>query len=183
MLSRHADAAYVGEVVAAWAGRYLGRAAGEDTAAGFPEADADEVVVRESGEARLMQHVVARHHRSLADEPENYGGTDRGPTPYELLLAGLGACTSMTLRLYADRKKWPLERTTVSLRHDRIHAEDCENCETKEGKVDLIRRDLRLEGDLSDDQRDRLLQIADKCPVHRTLTGEIRIETELDKSK
>ena len=112
----------------------------------------------------------------MADEPAP-GGDDTGPTPYDLLLAALGACTAMTLRLYAQRKQWPLADVTVSLRHSRIHAEDCANCETRAGLLDRIERVIRLDGNLDDDQRERLLEIADRCPVHRTLQSEIVIDT------
>jgi putative redox protein len=116
-------------------------------------------------------------HRFLADEPVKVGGLGTGPGPYDLLLAGLGACTSMTLRLYADNKKLPLERVLVRLTHNRIHAVDCLNCETKEGMVDRIDRNITLEGALGADERKRLMEIADKCPVHRTLESEIEIRT------
>ena len=105
------------------------------------------------------------------------GGDNRGPTPYGLLLAGLGACTSMTLRLYAARKKWPLERVTVRLTHDKIHAQDCESCETTDGRIDKIDREIMMEGPLDSEQQARLLEIADKCPVHRTLHSEVVITT------
>jgi putative redox protein len=113
----------------------------------------------------------------LADEPVDVGGLDSGPGPYDLVLAGLGACTAMTLRLYAERKALPLERVTVELRHGRIHAADCEDCETKEGMIDRIERAITLRGALDTEQRRRLLEIADKCPVHRTLTSEVDIRT------
>ena len=113
----------------------------------------------------------------LTDEPTDFGGLDSGPGPYDLVLAGLGACTSMTLRLYAERKALPLERVTVELSHSRIHAADCETCETKEGMVDRIERTIALRGTLDAEQRERLLEIADKCPVHRTLTSEVDIRT------
>jgi len=127
----------------------------------------------------FAQDVSVGRHRLLADEPESSGGADTGPTPYDLLLAALGACTSMTISLYARRKRWPLEHVRVRLRHERIHAEDCADCETKEGRIDWIERELVLAGDLSDEQRARLLAIAEKCPVHRTLTSEIRIDSRL----
>jgi putative redox protein len=114
-----------------------------------------------------------------ADEPVGAGGDDSGPSPYELLLASLGACTSMTLRTYADLKKIPLEKVTVRLKHEKIHAQDCAECETKEGKIDRIDRQIELAGPLDDAQRTKLLEIANKCPVHRTLHSELHIPTTL----
>ncbi len=114
----------------------------------------------------------------LADEPIAAGGQDSGPGPYDFVLAGLGACTSMTMRMYADRKSLPLDRVTVTLKHSKIHAKDCEECETREGMLDQIDRVIAIEGALDADQRKRLMEIADKCPVHRTLTSEIRIVTK-----
>lgn len=137
------------------------------------------VTVAESGEGKLTQNMLDGRHQLLADEPTAVGGDDRGPGPYELLLMALGACTSMTLRLYADRKRWPLGRVSVRLRHAKIHAEDCADCETKRGMLDRIERVISLEGTLDAAQRQRLLEIADMCPVHRTLTSEIKIETSL----
>jgi uncharacterized OsmC-like protein len=136
-----------------------------------------EVVVRGSG-ASFAQHISAGRHRMAGDEPTETGGTDTGPSPYDLLLSALGTCTSITLGMYARRKGWPLEEVTVRLRHSRIHAEDCAECETKEGKLDRIERDIHLAGPLTDEQRSRLMEIADKCPVHRTLTSEINIRTQ-----
>jgi len=129
-----------------------------------------------SGEG-LLQHIVAGRHTLVVDEPVAAGGGDQGPSPYELLAAALGSCTSMTLRLYARRKGWPLSRVVVTVRHERIHAADCADCETKEGRVDQLRRDIVLEGPLDPAQRARLLEIADRCPIHRTLRNEIRIVT------
>jgi len=117
-------------------------------------------------------------HQMLADEPVAAGGQDSGPGPYDSVLAGLGACTSMTMRMYADRKSLPLERVTVTLKHSKIHARDCEECETRDGMLDQIDRVISIEGVLDADQRKRLMEIADKCPVHRTLTSEIRIVTK-----
>jgi putative redox protein len=136
------------------------------------------VVVRGSA-VGFAQEIAVGPHRLVADEPTSAGGTDTGPNPYDLLLAALGACTSMTIALYARRKQWPLEAVTVMLRHSKIHAADCETCETREGKLDRIERDVDLKGSLSDEQRARLLEIANKCPVHRTLTSEIDIRTRL----
>lgn len=135
------------------------------------------VVVAESGEGPLTQYLLDGRHRLRADEPREAGGDDLGPNPYELLLMSLGACTAITLRLFARRKQWPLERVVVRLRHGRIHAEDCADCETKIGLVDRIEREIELEGALDASQRARLMEIADKCPVHKTLTSEISIVT------
>jgi len=135
------------------------------------------VVVRETRRGLFQQEIISGAHRLTADEPVNAGGLDSGPGPYDLLLAALGACTSMTLRLYADRKRLPLTRVQVRLRHDRIYATDCAECETKEGMIDRIERVITLEGDLNTEQRARLMDMADKCPVHRTLKSEIDIRT------
>jgi putative redox protein len=137
------------------------------------------VKVVETGEGKFTEHLLDGRHRLLADEPTAVGGNDRGPGPYELLLMALGACTSMTLRLYADRKRWPLHRVSVRLRHTKIHAEDCASCETTQGMLDHVERVISLEGALDAGQRQRLLEIADMCPVHRTLTSEIKIATTL----
>jgi uncharacterized OsmC-like protein len=131
------------------------------------------------GTAGLAQVITVGKHRLASDEPVSAGGTDTGPNPYDLLLAALGSCTSMTLALYARRKQWPLESVTVTLWHSRIHAVDCESCETKQGLLDHIHRELELVGPLDRDQRARLLEIANKCPVHRTLTSEIVIDTRV----
>lgn len=145
------------------------------TAAG----DEPRTVTVRGGPAGFAQEIALGRHRLSGDEPLSDGGTDTGPSPYDLLLAALGSCTSMTVTMYARRKQWPLEAVTVRLRHSKIHAEDCESCETKEGLLDHIDRDLEFTGPLSDEQRARLLEIANKCPVHRTLTSEIDIRTRL----
>jgi uncharacterized OsmC-like protein len=137
-----------------------------------------EVVVRGSA-AGLAQQIVVGSHGLVADEPADAGGTDTGPSPYDLLAAALGACTSMTLGMYARRKQWPLDGVTVRLRHSRIYATDCADCETKEGMLDRIDRDIELTGDLTAEQRAKLLEIADKCPVHRTLTQGMHIRSRL----
>ena len=134
--------------------------------------------MRETLDSKFQQTVTIGPHKMLADEPVAAGGQDSGPGPYDYLLAGLGACTSMTMRLYADRKTLPMERVTVTLIHSRIHAQDCAECETKAGMLDQIERVIQIEGALDADQRKRLMEIADKCPVHRTLTSEIRIVTK-----
>jgi putative redox protein len=136
------------------------------------------VVVR-AGRKGLTQRVTAGSHEWIADEPTVLGGDDEGPDPYALLLGALGACTSMTLRLYADKKGWPLEAITIRLEHDRIHAEDCRDCDAHVRKIDRIRCRLELEGPLDDTQRSRLVEIAGKCPVHRTLTSQTSVETTL----
>ncbi|HUD88304.1 MAG TPA: bifunctional alpha/beta hydrolase/OsmC family protein [Xanthobacteraceae bacterium] len=174
LLSRSSDAVYVAGVIAAWAERYL------DMAADAPAMDDTEtgtVVVRETRRGQFQQEITVGRHRLIADEPADVGGMDSGPGPYDFLLAGLGACTSMTLRLYADRKQLPLRQTVVRLKQNKIYAADCAECETKEGMIDRIERVITLEGDLNAEQRARLMEIADKCPVHRTLKSEIDIRT------
>jgi putative redox protein len=173
LLGRPSDAAYVAHVIAAWAERYLEMTTTQPVA----EAEPHDVLVRETRHGTFQQEITAGTHRFLADEPVAAGGLDSGPGPYDLLLAALGACTSMTLRLYADRKQLPLARSRVRLRHSRIYAADCADCETKEGMLDRIDRVISLEGELDAETRKRLLEIADKCPVHRTLTSEIDIRT------
>jgi uncharacterized OsmC-like protein len=137
---------------------------------------ADVIVWGEGG--AFAQQIAAGRHRLRADEPTNVGGTDTGPSPYDFLLSALGSCTSMTVGMYARRKSWPLERVTVWLRHSKIYAEDCSECEMREGMLDRIERDVRFEGPLSAEQRSRL-EIANKCPLHRTLTSGINIRTRL----
>jgi putative redox protein len=136
------------------------------------------VVVTERSASAFTRQISAGHHQLVADEPPPVGD-DNGPTPYDLVLAGLGACTSMTVRMYADRKQWSLAQIRVTLRHSRIHAKDCADCETRNGYIDQIDCDVELTGDLDDAQRQRLLYIAERCPVHQTLTSEVRITTSL----
>jgi uncharacterized OsmC-like protein/fermentation-respiration switch protein FrsA (DUF1100 family) len=175
LLTQRADAEYVADVIAAWASRYL------DPALPEPVVDLGEVprqvVVRETRASKFQQTVSVGPHHLLADEPVAAGGEDTGPGPYDFVLAGLGACTSMTMRLYADRKSLPLERVTVTLKHSKIYAEDCAECETKTGMLDQIDRVIGMDGALDAEQRKKLMEIADKCPVHRTLTSEIHIVT------
>ena len=135
------------------------------------------VTVEEAGSG-FTQHIRAGGHALVADEPADVGGANLGPSPYDYLLSALGACTTMTVRMYANHKKWPLETIRATLRHAKIHAKDCGDCETEKGMVDVIERDIEIVGgDLSDEQRARLLEIADRCPVHRTLSSEIKIRT------
>ena len=178
LLTRREDAAYVAAVLSAWASRYIGQPS-SDTGPMMAD-EAGVVTVMETREGKFTQEVRVGKHRLRADEPVDAGGTDTGPSPYDYLLAGLGACTSMTIRLYADLKKLPLEKVTVRLRHDKIHAQDCAECETKEGKIDRIEREIGLAGSLDEAQRAKLLEIANKCPVHRTLHSEIWIPTRLE---
>ncbi len=174
LVSRPEDAEYAAEVIAAWAGRYL------DLKSPAPPPGAPEGIVRVSeadAEGFLQDVNAGPKHHTLADEPEAYGGTNRGMTPYGFLSAGLGACTSMTIRMYARRKKWPLTHVSVDVSHDKVHAQDADN--DQGFRIDTFRREIRLEGDLDDAQRARLLEIADRCPVHRTLEHGARVETVL----
>jgi putative redox protein len=139
---------------------------------------AGEVWVEETGEG-LINRIMTHKHELYADEPEGLGGQDIAPDPYALLLSALGACTSMTLRLYANRKQLPLEKVRVRLRHSKVHEKDCENCDNKDALLDYIERKIELTGDLSEAQRSRLLEIANKCPVHKTLTSKIKIDSKL----
>lgn len=170
LLRARADAEYVADVMSSWASRYLPK-----DAEATPPAKGEVRVT--GGPHGLQQLVEADVHRLWADEPVDMGGAATGPDPYALLLASLGACTSMTLRLYADRKGWPLRAVTVNLAHERVHAKDCEDCASTSGRVAVLTRRIRLDGDLDEAQRARLLEIADRCPVHRTLEGEVKIRT------
>lgn len=176
LLTKPTDALYAADVIAAWASRYID-AAKPAKAEDLP-VDPRKVVVQETRKSKFNQIITVGPHHLVADEPVAAGGADAGPGPYDLLLAGLGACTSMTMRLYADRKSLPLERVTVTLKHSKIYAKDCEECETREGMLDQIERDITMDGVLDAEQRKKLMEIADKCPVHRTLTSEIRIVTK-----
>jgi uncharacterized OsmC-like protein/pimeloyl-ACP methyl ester carboxylesterase len=173
LLSRRSDASYVAHVLAAWAERYLEMQAPMPG----PDAESEGVTVTETRRGKFQQSIVAGPHRMIADEPTSVGGLNSGPNPYDFLLAGLGACTAMTIRLYAERKMLPLTRVAVALKHAKVHAADCESCETREGMIDRIDRAITFEGELDKEQRAKLLEIADKCPVHRTLTSEIEIRT------
>lgn len=177
LLSRRGDAVYVAQVLSAWASRYID---GEESEAVLPfPGPQGEIGVAETGAGKFQAEVVAGSHRLLADEPAEQGGLDSGPSPYDFLSIALGACTSMTLRLYAERKRLPLERVAVFVRHDKVHAEDCAECEAREGRVDRFERELQLTGDLDDEARERLREIAGKCPVHRTLEQSSVVVTRL----
>lgn len=171
-LARAAEGEHAAAVICGWAGRYLKH----DEA---PAENYTEVMVAESGGGKYRQRIWSGRHRSLADEPVSAGGDDQGPSPYELLLAALGTCTAMTLRMYADLKALPLTHVAVVLRHEKIHAAACETCDTKDGKIDRIERIISIEGNLTQEQRQRLLEIANKCPVHRTLHSEVQVPTSL----
>jgi len=174
LISRREDAIYAGHLLAAWAERYL-----QTNPAELPVAPQGKVLVRETREGKFTNRVFVGRHVIRADEPVAAGGMDTGLSPYDLLCASLGACTAITLRMYADLKGIPLERTSVELKHEKIHAADCADCETKEGRIDRIERLIHLEGNLDDTQRQKLLEIANKCPVHRTLHSEVTIPTKL----
>jgi putative redox protein len=180
LLSRKADAVYVADVIAAWATRYLGAGSAVEQNKPTPMAAPGTVVVAETGTGMFANVIsVGGRHILLADEPKAHGGTDTGPSPYDYLLVALGACKAMTMRMYAERKDIPMEQAKVTLRHDKIHAADCADCETKEGDIDRIQAEIEIEGDLDAATRERIAAIADKCPVHRTLTNEIKIESRL----
>lgn len=170
LLMKEEDAKYVGSVIAGWSKRYIEEREDEET----PEGE----VWTRIGEKGYTTEVIAGRHQLIADEPPSVGGQDLGPTPYGYLLSGLGACTAMTLRMYADFKKIPLEEVKVKLTHDKIHKMDGEDSESSKGKIDQIKRMVSLKGDLTDDQRKRLIEIADRCPVHKTLEGNPEILTE-----
>lgn len=175
LLSKERDSFYAGQVLAAWASRYL------EPLAIVPKArfESGQVVVTGRSKDQFQVSINANGYPLQGDEPEAYGGLDSGPSPYDLLSAALGSCTVMTINMYARHKKLALESVEVSIAHGKIHAEDCVDCESKEGKVDSFKRKIRLNGELTDEQRQRLMEIADRCPVHRTLHSEVEILSEL----
>ncbi len=178
LLHRKEDAIYVAGVITAWAERYIANDQLASSARPAPVASPNTVVVAEDGDGKYSQWVsFGGRHLIRADEPIEVGGDDKGGSPYELVLAGLGACTAMTLRMYAARKKLNLDKVSVSMGHEKIHSDDCEGCEAGSSKIDHIERTITMEGDLSPDDRRRLLEIADKCPVHRTLHSVVKITT------
>ena len=175
LLTRAADARYAANVIAAWAARYLPEA--PEPAPSKEMLEHGTVRVSERGTGAFAVSIHAGRHTLIGDEPVSVGGDDAGPSPYELLLAALGECTVMTLRMYARQKQWPLENVHVTLTHGKTHAADCTDCDTKEGKVDRIERVIELIGPLDEAQRARMMEIADRCPVHRTLHAEVKVET------
>jgi putative redox protein len=173
LLTREQDAAFVADVLSSWAQRYL-----EPPRQPPLEVAPGEAVVHDNAGYPYAQSVRVGPHALWSDEPLHVGGNDLGPTPYGLLAAALGSCTSMTLRMYADRKGFPLESVTTRVRHEKVHARDCEECETSEGRIDVLHREIELVGDLDEETRARLMNIADKCPVHRSLRAEIVVLTK-----
>lgn len=173
LLSRREDALYVGDLIAAWATRYVEISPEKDLST------KSQIVGYLGEEEKFTTRIRAGEHQLIADEPESFGGNDFGASPYQLVAAGLAACTAMTLRLYADRKKWDLREVYVHISHEKKHLEDCLNCDSTNSKIDTFTRELDLIGDLDAEQRQRLLEIADKCPVHRTLENTVRINTNL----
>ena len=178
LLMNAGDARYVGAMIASWVRKYLTIERPETLGEGISK---NQVVAR-IGETGFRTEIMANGLSLIADEPVSAGGTNMGPTPYDYLVAGLGACTAMTLRMYADRKQWPLEEVVVSLFHKKIHARDCQTCETDQTMVDWIERDVGLMGPLDASQLQRLMEIADRCPVHRTLESKVKIKTNLKSS-
>lgn len=178
LISRESDARYAAEMIATWASNYIEADLASHSQPDFL-VDAPESVTVVRTEGGFRTEVISNGFPLVADEPASVGGTNTGPTPYDYLLTALGACTSMTLRMYADRKGWPLDAVQVELKHRKLHARDCEACETSDGFIDHIEKRIVVEGDLDPEKRSRLLEIADRCPVHKTLHGEVVIESAL----
>lgn len=175
LLTKAKDAEYASDLIAAWVQRYIN----VDLLPKLMNAPEGVVRVSEADSTNFLQDISAAGHHIVADEPVSYGGDFLGPTPYQLVSAGLGACTSMTIRMYARRKNIPLDHVQVDVIHNKIHAQDCKTCEQEDGKVDQFKREITLTGDLTHEDRQRLLAIADRCPVHKSLEGEINITTSL----
>jgi len=175
LLSSREDSLYVGSVLAAWASKYLKTS---DRKYIQPELSDNRIIAR-TGKIGFRTEIIANGHSLIADEPVKAGGANSGPTPYDLLTSALGACTGMTLRVYADYKRIPLEAVIVRLKHQKIHAEDCQDCEDLKSKIDLIEREIELRGDLDEPTRQKMLEIAGRCPVHKTLESRTRIVSKL----
>jgi putative redox protein len=177
LLTQQTDSRYAGAVIAAWAAKYI-----DDSDKDQPSGNKVQYrVTAQIGKSAYVTDIIAAGHCLVADEPPSMGGTDLGPAPYDLLMAALGTCKAMTLRMYSDRKQWPLEAVTVQLNHKKIDAADCETCRTKEGQLDQFDCEIDVAGELDDQQKKRLLQIADRCPVHRTLHSEVVVRSKLKK--
>jgi len=171
LLSKIGDAQYVANTISAWASRYI-----DQESVPLPSVEKGKIIVSEANH-RFLREISSDNHQWLADEPKQVGGDDLGPDPYEHLLAALGACTSMTIRMYANHKNWPLEDVHVQLEHSRRHGDDCKNCDDTKSKVETITRTIKLTGQLSEDQHERMVEIANRCPVHRTLESDLKIKT------
>lgn len=178
LVSNKRDADYIATTIAAWASRYIGASEAVTEKQDVPKGH----VYVEEKDHQFSQNVYSDSHHWIADEPTSVGGQNAGPDPYEHLLAALGTCTSMTIRMYANRKKWPLSNIGIHLHHERSYNKDCLHCDEEPQQIDHLNREITLEGDLSDEQRDKLLEIADKCPVHKTLHSHLVVNTKLNDS-
>lgn len=176
LLMNRKDAKYAADVISSWVTRYISCKDTENTPSVF--VNDGEVMVSSRNGAKFTQDIYTKNHHVVADEPLSVKGDNLGMNPYELLMAGLGACTSMTMKMYADLKNIPLEGVEVKLKHEKIHAKDCDECETKTGKIDHIQKEISLKGPLTEEQKSKLHEISEKCPVNRTLKAEIRIDSK-----
>ena len=174
LLSKAEDSRYAGKVLASWARRYIDVPASQQV-----QENDDSVIASANTHQGFLNYINASGHKMIADEPKNYGGSNLGPTPYDFLAAALGSCTSMTLNMYARHKKLAVRNVTTRVTHDKVHAKDCEDCQTQNGFIHILKREITIDGDLTEEQRKRMLAIADKCPVHKTLEGEIKVDSRL----
>ncbi|MBT8295151.1 MAG: alpha/beta fold hydrolase [Gramella sp.] len=172
MLSEKADSEYAGSVIAAWAGKYISKSK-------VPDLETDHEVMANLGSQGFTTQIIAGNHQFIADEPIDFGGSDLGPNPYELVSSGLAACTSMTIQMYARRKKWEVKNVETHVNYSKKHADDCENCENAKAKIDSFDREITIQGNLDEKQIKRLMEIADKCPVHKTLSSQAQIHTKM----